>query len=137
MKSIIALFSLVLFSLAPLASAKPDFEINIGTLHGQLRYTPEIFAVKPGSTIQLNFENSDEMIHNLILAKGDAETIDKLAESALKLGEKGMEMGFVPKDSSILTSIGLVQPGKKHPLNSFPQRKRGIIPTYAPSQVTP
>lgn len=128
MKSIIALFSLVLFSLAPLASAKPDFEINIGTLHGQLRYTPEIFAVKPGSTIQLNFENSDEMIHNLILAKGDGETIDKLAESALKLGEKGMEMGFVPKDSSILTSIGLVQPGKKTSIEFTSPKEKGDYP---------
>jgi plastocyanin len=113
MKSIIPQFSLLLIILAPLASAKPDYEIKIGTLHGQLRFSPEAFAVKPGSTVRLNFENADEMIHNLILANGDAKAIDRLAESALKLGEKGMEMGFVPKDSSILASIGLVQPGKK------------------------
>jgi plastocyanin len=128
MKSITPLFSLVLFSLTPLASAKPDFEINIGTLHGQLRYAPEAFAVKPDSTIRLNFENSDEMIHNLILAKGDGKTIDKLAESALKLGEKGMEMGFVPKDSSILTSIGLILPGKKGSVEFTSPKEKGDYP---------
>ena len=128
MKSIIPFFSLVLLSHTPLASAKPDFEINIGTRHGQLRYTPEAFAVKPGSTIRLNFENSDEMIHNLILAKGDGKTINRLAEAALKLGEKGMEMGFVPKDPSILASIGLVQPDKKASVEFTAPKEIGDYP---------
>ena len=128
MKSIIPLSFLVLLSFTPLASAKPNYEIKIGTLHGQLRFSPEAFAVKPGSTVRLNFENSDEMIHNLILAKGDGETIDKLAESALKLGEKGMEMGFVPKNPSILTSIGLVQPGKRASVEFTAPKETGDYP---------
>ena len=128
MKSIIPLFFLVLLGFTPLASAKPDFEITIGTLHGQLRFSPEAFAVKPGSIIRLSFENSDEMIHNLIFAKGDGKTIDRLAESALKLGEKGMEMGFVPKDPSILASIGLVQPGKKASVEFTAPKELGDYP---------
>ena len=128
MKLITSLFLLALLGLTPSVYAKPDFEIHIGTLHGQLRYTPEAFAVKPGSTIRLNFKNSDEMIHNFILAKGDGKTIDKLAESALKLGEKGMEMGFVPKDPSILASIGLVQPGKNASVEFTAPKEKGDFP---------
>ena len=128
MKSIIPLFALFPLVLAPLALAKPDYEISLGTLHGQLRFNPEAFAVKPGSTIRLSFENSDEMIHNLILAKGDGKTINRLAESALKLGEKGMEMGFVPKDPSILASIGLVQPGKKAAVEFTAPKEIGDYP---------
>ena len=128
MKLITSLFLLALLGLMPTVYAKPDFEIHIGTLHGQLRYTPEAFAVKPGSTIRLNFKNSDEMIHNFILAKGDGKTIDKLAESALKLGEKGMEMGFVPKDPSILASIGLVQPGKNASVEFTAPKEKGDFP---------
>ena len=128
MKSIIPVFALLYLVLAPLVFAKPDYEINLGTLHGQLRFDPEIFAVKPGSTIRLSFENSDEMIHNLILSKGDAKKIDQLAESALKLGEKGMEMGFIPKDSSILASIGLVQPGKKASVEFTAPKEKGDYP---------
>ena len=132
------LFSaLLILGLASLVSAKPDYNINLGTLHGQLRFSPEAFAVKPGSVIRLSFDNSDEMIHNLILVKGDGKTANRIAEAALKLGEKGMEMGFVPKDPSIVASIGLVQPGKKLRLNSPLRKKREIIPTYAPSPGIP
>lgn len=88
-------------------------EIIIGTLHGQLRFDPEIIAVKKGTDINLIFENQDEMIHNLLIAKGDSKHIDKLAEKALALGGKGLEMGFIPEDDSIIASIGLVQPGEK------------------------
>ena len=87
--------------------------IKIGTLHGQLRFDPEIIVVKKGADINLVFENQDEMIHNLLIAKGDSKQIDKLAEKALALKEKGLDMGFIPKDDSIIASIGLVQPGEK------------------------
>ena len=92
--------------------AKPDYEVTIGTRHGQLRFLPELFAVKPGSQVKLTLENSDEMIHNLVVAKGDAKEVNRLADMALKLGEKGMEMGFVPDDPAVLGSIGLAQPGE-------------------------
>jgi plastocyanin len=128
MKLTIPLSTLFCFIIAPLTSAKTEYQISIGTLHGQLRFSPEAFAVKPGSIIDVNFENSDEMIHNLIFAVGDGKTIDQIAESALKLGEKGMEMGFVPKDSSILASIGLVQPGKKASVRFTAPEEKGDYP---------
>jgi plastocyanin len=128
MKLTMPLFTLFCFILAPFTQAKTDYQVSIGTLHGQLRFSPEAFAVKPGSIIDVNFENSDEMIHNLIFAIGDGKTIDQIAESALKLGEKGMEMGFVPKDSSILASIGLVQPGKKASVRFTAPKEKGDYP---------
>ena len=123
------LFSaLLILGLASLVSAKPDYNINLGTLHGQLRFSPEAFAVKPGSVIRLSFDNSDEMIHNLILVKGDGKTANRIAEAALKLGEKGMEMGFVPKDPSIVASIGLVQPGKQASVEFTAPKEKGDYP---------
>ena len=93
--------------------AKSVRKVSVGTLHGQLRYSPEVFGVKPGSKISLTLKNSDEMIHNLVLVRGNGEKADRLAEAALKLGEKGMEMGFIPRDPSVIAGIGLVQPGAK------------------------
>ena len=92
---------------------KIDHEIILGTLHGQLRFAPEAIAVKPGSKVRLTLDNSDEMIHNWLLAKGGKEDLARIAEAALKLGAEGMQKGFIPEDLSILASIGLVQPGKK------------------------
>ena len=101
-----------IFPLLYLSQLLGEEEIKIGTLHGQLRFDPEIIVVKRSAEINLIFENQDEMIHNLLIAKGDSKHIDRLAEKALALGEKGLDMGFIPKDDSIIASIGLVQPGK-------------------------
>ena len=95
------------------ADKKIDHDVVIGTLHGQLRYANEAFAVKPGSRVQVTLDNSDEMIHNWLLAKGDQKDLARIAEAALKLGAEGMQKGFIPDDLAILASIGLVQPGKK------------------------
>lgn len=129
-------FLLLTFSQLSLL-ASPKFEITIGTLHAQLRYAPEIFAVKPGSQVNLTLDNTDEMIHNLVLVKGDAQKVSRLAESALKLGEKGMEMGFIPRDPSIIAGIGLVQPGQKKSVKFTAPLKKGIIHLSAPSPVIP
>ena len=106
---LIFLFSSVTISLV----GKSDYDVVIGTRHAQLRFSNEVFAVKPGSRVNLTLDNTDEMIHNLVLSNGDSSEINRLAELALKLGERGMKMGFVPKDPSIIASIGLVQPGGK------------------------
>ena len=110
------------------ADKKIDHDVTIGTLHGQLRYASEAFAVKPGSQVQVTLDNSDEMIHNWLLAKGDKEDLARLAEAALKLGAEGMKRGFIPEDDAILASIGLVQPGKKGSITFTAPKEIGDYP---------
>ncbi len=110
------------------ADKKIDHDIVIGTLHGQLRYASEAFAVKPGSQVRVTLDNSDEMIHNWLLAKGGKEELARIAEGALKLGPKGMEKGFIPEDDAILASIGLVQPGKKGAITFTAPKETGDYP---------
>ena len=118
---LIFLFSSVSISLF----GKPVYDVVIGTRHAQLRFSNEVFAVKPGSRVNLTLDNTDEMIHNLVLANGDSSEINRLAELALKLGEHGMKMGFVPKDPSIIASIGLVQPGGKSTVQFIAPLEKG------------
>ena len=129
MKAQYLLITIVLFSSFNVSTmAKTEYDVTIGTRYAQLRYSPEVFAVKPGSKVRLTLSNSDEMIHNLVLAKGNSKEMDRLAEAALKLGEKGMEMGFVPKDPSIITSIGLVKPGQKSSVEFIAPEEKGDYP---------
>ena len=86
-----------IFPLLYLSQLLGEEEIKIGTLHGQLRFDPEIIVVKRGAEINLVFENQDEMIHNLLIAKGDSKNIDRLAEKALALGEKDWIWASSPK----------------------------------------
>ena len=118
---LIFLFSSVSISLF----GKPVYDVVIGTRHAQLRFSNEVFAVKPGSRVNLTLDNTDEMIHNLVLSNGDSSEINRLAELALKLGEHGMKMGFVPKDPSIIASIGLVQPGGKSTVQFIAPLEKG------------
>jgi plastocyanin len=69
--------------------AKSVRKVSVGTLHGQLRYSPEVFGVKPGSKISLTLKNSDEMIHNLVLVRGNGEEADRLAESRTEAWGEG------------------------------------------------
>ncbi|MEJ6622178.1 MAG: hypothetical protein QNL93_09550, partial [Opitutae bacterium] len=82
MKTIYLLIPITLFFLAEVSSmAKTEYDVTIGTRYAQLRYSPEVFAVKPGSKVRLTLSNSDEMIHNLVLAKGNSKEMDRLAEA--------------------------------------------------------
>ncbi|MEK9773566.1 MAG: plastocyanin/azurin family copper-binding protein [Opitutae bacterium] len=108
----ITLWLLLISALLLLFQVVGGEEVKIGTLHGKLRFDPEIIVVPKGAKINLLFENQDEMIHNLLIAKGDSKHIDGLAKKALDLGARGMDLGFIPEDPSIIASIGLVQPGE-------------------------
>ena len=110
------------------ADKKIDHDVVIGTLHGQLRYASEAFAVKPGTQVRVTLDNTDEMIHNWLLAKGGKEDLARIAEGALKLGPEGMKKGFIPEDDAILASIGLVQPGKKGAVTFTAPKETGDYP---------
>ena len=129
MKYFSSFIPILIFLISSFVEAeKSAQEIVIGTRHAQLRFLPEVFAVKPGTEVKLTLDNSDEMIHNLVLAKGNSQEIERLSNLALKLGEKGMGMGFVPEDASIISSIGLVQPGKKGSVHFIAPLKLGEYP---------
>jgi azurin len=107
---------------------KIDHDLIIGTLHGQLRYASEAFAVKPRSQVRVTLDNSDEMIHNWLLAKGGNEDLARIAEKALKLGAEGMKKSFIPDDMAILASIDLVQPDKKGSITFTAPKEIGDYP---------
>ena len=108
MKYFTSFILILFFSIVRFATAeKPDHEIVIGTRHGQLRFSPEVFAVKPDTQVKLILDNSDEMIHNLVLAKGSSKEIERLLyegsqkiSSPIKkaLKKKSDKTGFSSRD---------------------------------------
>jgi azurin len=107
---------------------KIEHDVVIGTLHGQLRYATEVFAVRPGSRVSVTLNNTDEMIHNLLLVKGGNEELARIAEGALKLGAAGMKKSFIPQDEAIIASIDLVQPGMKGVIVFIAPKETGDYP---------
>ena len=84
--------------------------IAIGTRPHRMAYDIEQVVVQPGQTIEINFENTDSMPHNLVFTRpGKLEAVGIAAENG---GSKlaNADKPFVPEMKEILLASGLVQP---------------------------
>ncbi|MEZ4829962.1 MAG: plastocyanin/azurin family copper-binding protein, partial [Bacteroidia bacterium] len=94
-------------------NAEGDFsgkKIFIKTIANQMKYDLKTFNVVAGEMVEISFENTDLLQHNLlILAPGSLEKVgaeaDKLAQDP-----KGMEQGYIPKMKEVLHASGLADP---------------------------
>ena len=85
----------------------PETVINIGTKPG-LKFAIENFEVPEGSRVKLVFNNTDDMLHNLVIVKkGKADAVGKLA---MDLGINGSKLGYVPPSPDVLFNTCLLQP---------------------------
>ena len=85
----------------------PDQTITLKSVPG-LKFDIENIRVKVGSKIKLEFNNPDDMLHNLLILKPG--TADKIVQLALDLGLKGQGMSYVPDTDDVLWHTTLLQP---------------------------
>lgn len=83
--------------------------IRIGTMPA-LRYDVSEFSVKPGTQVELAFNNSDEMLHNLVITKPGARIA--VVEAAIALGDRAADRHFVPETSDVLWATPVVPSGE-------------------------
>jgi len=86
---------------------EPDVVINIGTEPG-LKYDLTDFTVAEGAKVQINFNNNDDMLHNLVVTEPDAA--DQVGEAAMRLGLTGSDQGYVPTTDEVLFHTCILQP---------------------------
>ncbi|MVZ66521.1 hypothetical protein GQF61_11680 [Sphingobacterium sp. DK4209] len=126
--SIIAcLVILLLGSNKCLSQAKrvPAKEIKMTVLPG-LRFDVPRFHVQPGQQVHINFENTDDMDHNLLVLKPG--TREQIVNLAAKLGAQGMAKSYVPESSSILWHTKILHGGQKERLSFTAPKEEGIYP---------
>jgi uncharacterized cupredoxin-like copper-binding protein len=99
------------YSQCSFAQAKEqiDREIAIKAIAG-LKYDLTRFKLKPGERIKLILTNADEMDHNLVITKPGAR--QQVVEAALRLGENGPKLSYVPASDKVLWSVPIVTPGE-------------------------
>jgi azurin len=107
------LFLLLLLSALICPAQTVDQTIALGVRHGELRFDKELITAKPDTSIKIVFTNNDEMPHNVVICKPGTDT-KAIGEAALKLGDKGLAMHYVPKSDKILASTPLVEPAATH-----------------------
>lgn len=86
---------------------KTDQTLVVSVLPGLKFDKPEL-EVKAGAKVKLEFNNPDDMQHNLVIGKpGSVEAISKLS---LEMGLSGSNRGYVPETDLILFHTSLMQP---------------------------
>jgi azurin len=83
--------------------------IRIGTIPG-LRYDVSEFSVKPGTEVEVAFNNSDEMLHNFVITKPGARLA--VVEAAIALGDRAADRHFVPETPNVLWATPVVPSGQ-------------------------
>ena len=84
-----------------------DRNITIEAVPG-MRFDLERVTVQAGERIRLQFDNPDDMLHNLlVVTPGSA---DRVVEAAMRMGLSGQERHFVPDSPDVLFHTALLQP---------------------------
>ncbi len=93
-----------------------------------LQYDVKRFAVEPGATVAIEFENDDttDMPHNLVFTK-PGKRMD-VVNLALAQGADAIKTGFVPKSADIIASIPEVKPHESAKLSFTAPTEKGIYP---------
>jgi putative heme-binding domain-containing protein len=130
-------FADALASLLPLADARTVRKelgelgvrvIRIGTIPDQMLFDKDRIVVKAGKPVEIVFENTDLMPHNLVVTQpGSLEEVGNLAESTGTL-PGAAERQYVPASKSILFATRLLQPRESQKLSFTAPTKPGIYP---------
>lgn len=99
--------------------------ISLKALTG-LQYDQVRFSVKPGARVKLTLTNSDDMSHNLVFTLPGKR--QEVVDAALKLGEKGAALNYIPQLPAVLWSIPVISPGESMSITFTAPEKPGVYP---------
>jgi putative heme-binding domain-containing protein len=130
-------FAYALASLLPSADAKRTRAelgelgvrvVRIGTLFERMSYDKDVIAVRAGKPVELIFENTDLMPHNLVITEpGAMAQIGQMAEDTAQQPDAARRH-FVPPSSQVLLSSILLQPRQSQKLSFTAPTKPGVYP---------
>ncbi|MGV8878785.1 MAG: plastocyanin/azurin family copper-binding protein [Sphingobacteriaceae bacterium] len=103
----------------------PDRTIVITPQPG-LKFNTEAITVKAGTRIKLTFNNTDDMLHNMVFTAPGMATV--VGEQAIKLGLNGQKMNYVPVSNNVLFHTLLLQPNQSDTIYFTAPDKLGDYP---------
>jgi putative heme-binding domain-containing protein len=102
--------------------------IRLGTIPHRMTFDKDRMVVEAGKPVELVFENSDIMPHNVVVTvMGALEEIGLLAE-ATATAPDAFERGYVPESPKILLSSRLLQPRESQKLSFVAPESPGVYP---------
>ncbi|MGV3556772.1 plastocyanin/azurin family copper-binding protein [Larkinella arboricola] len=118
---------LLVFVIAGGARAATDSTVTVAlkAVPG-LQFDVVRFRVKPGATVRITLDNTDDMAHNLVITKPGKR--EEVVNAALQLGEKGPAVNYIPKSTAILWAIPVVVPEETGTLSFSAPKETGVYP---------
>lgn len=86
-----------------------DVQIQLATEPG-LKYDRETLQVPAGSRVALNFNNDDDMAHNVVVTL--PESADRVGQAAMNLGLDADDLEYVPRIDEVLFHTSMLEPGQ-------------------------
>ncbi|WP_205164653.1 MULTISPECIES: PVC-type heme-binding CxxCH protein [Arenibacter] len=102
--------------------------VNIKTIKNEMKYDITEFVVEAGKAVELVFENTDFMQHNLIITKpGEKEKVGMAADK-LAMDPNGAEKNYVPDMPEVLFATAIINPEEKVVLKFIAPQEPGDYP---------
>jgi putative heme-binding domain-containing protein len=102
--------------------------IRVGTVLEQMRYDVDRIIVQAGKPVEILFENSDMMPHNLVVTRpGALEEVGLMAEATATQPDAPRRQ-YVPSSDKILLASRLLQPREVQKLSFIAPRQAGVYP---------
>lgn len=86
-----------------------DQTVSVAGVEG-LKFSLPAFDVKAGARVKLDFANTSDMLHNLVVVRPGTAT--KVGEQAMRLGLEGAKLDYVPRTDDVLYHTALLEPQK-------------------------
>lgn len=109
----------------PCAAQDDPIELIIDVKPG-LRFGVPRLQIPANAPVKLTLDNTDQMMHNLVIAKPGTRL--SLVQEALALGDKGPEMQFVPDSPNVLWKTKVLAPGERQTLEFTSPEEPGVYP---------
>jgi uncharacterized cupredoxin-like copper-binding protein len=119
----VSLISALLISI-PVCTPE-DIKIQMGVASG-LKFDPPRFHVTPGSRVSIEFFNSDQMMHNMVITVPGARL--RVLSSSMQMGEAADQKHYVPDSAEVLWSFPVLKPDSKEILSFQAPEKEGVYP---------
>lgn len=102
--------------------------VNIKTIKNEMKYDLTEFVVEAGKVVELVFENTDFMQHNLVITKtGEKEKVGMAADK-LAMDPNGAEKNYVPDMVEVLFATAIINPEEKVVLKFIAPKEPGDYP---------
>jgi plastocyanin len=119
-------FALPLLAVFSAAAAEPAV-FKIKTMTAQMKYDTAEMLVEPSQPVKIQFENGDDLPHNLVFCQPGTDT----AAMALKQMEKpdeALKRNWLPDDPRIWAHSKMLNPHEKQELTFTAPEKPGTYP---------